>query len=167
MYTWRRVAILSGAVAVAAAAAVSEGCVQVEGGAVEIDWLVRSTDGRAIGSCACADPAIARVRFAVVPQSGGADWCEGREACTFSCDRQTGATSFAVPPGRYALSIIPIDASGQDLRVATDGRANIVMVPAPILRDIRFGQPTHLPALLMTASCADRCSGANPKTACK
>lgn len=160
MHSRRRVAILLGA-------ALVSGCVQVDGGAVEIDWLVRSNDGRAIASCACADPAIARVRFAIVPEGGGADWCDGREACVFSCGRQGGATPFMVPPGRYALSIVPLDADGQDLTVATEQRPNVAVVPAPILRDVSFGQPTHLPALLINAGCADRCSGANPKTACK
>jgi hypothetical protein len=161
MPTRRRAAFLGGVVAVIA------GCVQVDGGAVEIDWLVRARDGRAIASCGCADPAIQQVRFSLVPQTGGADWCEGRAACTFSCERQTGATPFAVPPGRYALSIVPLDAHGQDLRIATTERPSVVTVPAPILRDVSYGQPTHLPALLINAGCAERCSGADVTRACQ
>jgi hypothetical protein len=167
------VAILWGAVAGlaaagAVAAVVAAGCVDVNGGAVEIEWLVRSSDGRAIGSCGCADPAIARVRFSIVSLAGGADWCDTHAGvCTFSCERQTGATPFAVTPGRYALSIVPLDAQGQDLRVATTERTRVAVVPAPILRDVSFGQPTHLPALLISARCADRCSGSNPQSACK
>ena len=43
------------------------GCVDIDGGAIEANWVLRTRDGRAIEGCGCADPPIARVRFFVMP----------------------------------------------------------------------------------------------------
>src|SRR5437016_2283904 len=81
------------------------GCVRIDGGAVEVSWVVRSTDGRAITDCSCADPPIAKVRINLLGVNGDIDGtqpCEApanRAACEFPCQRQTGATPFNIKPG--------------------------------------------------------------------
>src|SRR6266850_103355 len=83
------------------------GCVQINGGAVEVSWVVHA-NGRAITDCSCAvaptadvgAPPIAGVRIEIVGQHGaidGARPCAGRAQCQFACQRQTGATPFDIP----------------------------------------------------------------------
>src|SRR3982751_5380405 len=66
------------------------GCVQIDGGSIEANWVVRTYDGRAMDGCDCADPSLSRIRFvaALVDPSGalGADVCAGRPECEFSCN---------------------------------------------------------------------------------
>src|SRR4051794_7980346 len=115
-----------------AAAAVS--CVPIDGGAVEASWVLRTEDGRAISSCSCVDPPIAAVRFTLVGASGEVEGrlpCSDQAACQFSCQRQTGATPFDIPPGFYLISLVPVDAAGQALTT--------VRTPAPVLREVVKG----------------------------
>jgi hypothetical protein len=144
------------------------GCVRIDGGAIEANWVVRTYDGRAMSGCGCADPAIARVRFvaAQVDAEGhlGADVCAGRSDCEFSCDSQRGATPFFVPAGRYAISISAIAPGG--IPVPGSGGSTGVQLQAPILRDVVFGQPTQLEAFAIEANCANRCGGNQTTQAC-
>ena len=140
-----------------AAAAVS--CVPIDGGAVEASWVVRTDDGRAITDCRCSDPEIAGVRLKLVGASGevkGALPCQDRDSCQFTCQRHTGATPFDIPPGFYLISLVPVDAAGQDLTALQPPRQ--VMTPAPVLREVVKGQPTQLDALAIVGKCASSCS---------
>src|SRR5215208_4364359 len=125
-----------------AAAAVS--CVSIDGGAVEVNWVVRTDDGRAITDCSCSDPQIASLRLQLVGASGdvkGATPCQDRTSCQFPCQRHTGATPFDIPPGFYLISLVPVDAAGQDLSLL---QAPLhVQTPAPVLREVVKGQPTQ------------------------
>ncbi len=145
-------------------------CVSIDGGSVEASWVVRSPDGRAISDCGCSDPEIKRVRLVLVGDSPesirGTRPCDGKATCEFPCQRQTGATHFDIPAGRYAIGIVPLDATGKDLSVAGGG-ARPVRVPAPLVRDVVFGQPTQLAALLIAADCAGACAGANENAVCR
>lgn len=147
-----------------AAAFAASACVAVDGGAVEVSWVVRSADGQAINECGCADPRIDRVRVTLVGADGspvaGQRPCDGRAACTFPCQRQTGATPFDIPPGRYLISLAPLDAEGRDLTCGA-AQADCVRVVSPIARDVVDAQPTQLPAILLTAECAASCSSAS------
>jgi hypothetical protein len=147
-----------------AVAAVS--CVPIDGGAVETSWVVRTEDGRAITDCQCSDPQIAKVRLKLVGASGTVKEtlpCQDRSSCEFSCQRHTGATPFDIPPGFYLISLIPVDAAGQDLTVLAPGSQ--VETPAPILREVVRGQPTQLDALALVGKCASSCS-ANQNRVC-
>jgi hypothetical protein len=141
-----------------AAAAVS--CVPIDGGAVEASWVVRTDDGRAITNCSCSDPQIASVRLRLVGASAevkGIMPCQDRSSCQFSCQRQTGATPFDIPPGFYLISLVPVDAAGQDLTALEPPQQ--VLTPAPVLREVVKGQPTQLDALSIVGKCAPSCSG--------
>jgi len=141
-----------------AAAAVS--CVSIDGGAVEANWVVRTDDGRAITDCACSDPQIASVRLRLVGAWGDVKDttpCQDRTSCQFSCQRHTGATPFDIPPGFYLISLVPVDATGQDLTALAPPLH--VQTPAPVLREVVKGQPTQLDALAIVGRCAPSCSG--------
>jgi hypothetical protein len=159
-------AVLS-AVFVLGAAVAGGACVPIDGGAVEASWVVRSREGAAITDCACSDPEIASVRFALVGARGevmGQTPCTGRTNCAFSCQRHTGATPFDIPPGFYLMSLIPVDAAGQDLTVPDPARGQ-ASTPAPVLREVVRGQPTELDAFALVAGCSQRC-GANNSNVC-
>jgi hypothetical protein len=146
------------------------GCVRIDGGAVEISWVVRSYDGRAITDCGCSDPQIAEVQLDLVGMGGDIDGttpCEGRPECQFPCQRQTGSTPFEIPQGRagadgvapqYKISLTPLGTDGSPLAG--------VQGPAPILRSVVRGQPTEVEAFLLVAQCAVACSGMNTSGVC-
>ena len=138
------------------------GCVEIDGGAIEASWVLRTFDGRAISGCGCASPEIARIRFVVrdVGDDGalGEDVCAGRPGCEFACRSQRGATPFFVPPGRYAIALSPLDAAGTPLGAAAPGMEG-VRVPAPILREVVYARPTQLDAVAIETGCAQACNG--------
>jgi len=140
------------------------GCVQIDGGAIEVSWVVHA-NGRAITDCSCADPAIASVRIDVTGQGGSIDGtrpCEGRARCQFACGRQTGATPFDIPETHgdemYAIQVVAVGADGVDLPA--------VMAPASILRTVTRGQPTEVEAFLLSAGCNIDCGGMNKSGVC-
>jgi hypothetical protein len=138
------------------------GCVEVDGGAIEASWVLRTADGRAISGCGCANPAIARVRFVVRTVGDdnmpGQDVCAGQPGCEFPCRSQRGATPFFVPGGRYAISFAPLDPAGTALSAGAPGSGS-VRVPAPILREVVHGRPTQLDAVAIETGCAQACNG--------
>jgi len=139
-----------------AAASSVVSCVPIDGGAVEASWLVVGRDGHAIARCLCSDPQIDRVMMKLVGVSAevsGTEPCRDRSTCQFSCERRTGATPFDIPPGEYLMSLVAVDAAGQDLGTG-DKR---VETPAPVLRSVVRGQPTQLDALALIAGCAPSC----------
>jgi hypothetical protein len=139
-------------------------CVQIDGGAVEVSWVVHA-NGRAITDCSCADPQIDRVRINLVGRGGtieGTTPCDGRAQCEFSCQRQTGATPFDIPEThgdeRYEVSVVPVGKDGTDLLQ--------IVTPAPILRTVTRGQPTEVEAFLLEAGCFPACEGMNKSGVC-
>ena len=136
-------------------------CVEINGGAVEISWVIRSDTGSAITDCGCAEPAIAKVRLVLVGRGepgspiDGATPCAGQAQCDFDCSRQTGSTAFNIQEThgreRYAVWVEAI---------GTDGNAipeNVVMRPALILREVVRGQPTEVESMQLVANCAAAC----------
>jgi len=139
-------------------------CVKVDGGAVEVSWVVRTDDGRAITDCGCTDPRVQSVRLNLRRTDDGSRPCDGRAECQFDCQRGGGATAFDVAPGSYAISLTPLDSHGDDLTMATDSP---VHTPAPILRDVVHGQPAEIETfLLVVARCASNCSGSSGTGVC-
>ena len=127
----------------AAGLAGSAACVDVNGGAVELSWSIRTESG---ASSNCGKANIARVELC------------GRDLATpavtdcalrhsWACGDQHGTTAFDISPGRYELSIALICPKSDDVTMAT--------VPAPIVRDISEGDVAQLNALLITGNGAD------------
>lgn len=132
------------------------GCVDIDGGAVEIAWAVFTKDGRAITDCACADPPIPYVRLNLASDPGGAiQPCAGLAACRLACNRKIGATPFIIPPGRYLMSLVAVGADGADLAEGA------VESPAPQSRAVVRGQPTELEAYMLRTNCAVQCNSAD------
>jgi hypothetical protein len=146
------------------------GCVSIDGGAVEASWDIHALDGRGIADCSCTCPEVAKVRFSVVPAAGGADLCAGRAACQFPCRAKHGATPFDIPPGDYALSLVPQGADGQDLigPIVQDAGATCSAQSgvAPTLRTVGKGQLTQLNAAVIQADCAPVCGGSDSTKVC-
>jgi hypothetical protein len=144
------------AVLVLSFACLVAGCVEIDGGAVEISWVIRSKAGSAITDCGCASPSISRVRLALGGIGGAVDDtkpCAANAQCDFPCGRQTGATAFNIPEThgaeRYQVSIEALGMDGSPLLQ--------VMAPAPILREVVRGQPTEVASMELVAECATEC----------
>lgn len=152
--------------AIALVASLSPACVKIHGGAVEISWVVISPSGSGITDCSCADPAIAKVRLVLVGVHGdggaieGATPCAGQAQCDFSCQNQTGATQFDIPPTGptewYRATVVAVDGSGAEI---PQTEIMTPPTPAPILLQVSEGQPTEVDAFTLVAPCAPACSG--------
>src|SRR5262245_57261353 len=86
------------------------GCIEVNGGAVELAWSIRTLDG--MTSDGAADQAnISAVALCVRDcESQSAGVCQGATVCpaySFQCDRFHGATRFDITPGKKELWIVP------------------------------------------------------------
>jgi hypothetical protein len=130
--------------------------VEIDGGAVEMSWVIRSESGSAITDCGCASPSISTVRLDLTGVGGAVDNtkpCAGNAQCDFPCARQTGATAFNIPEThgdeRYQVSITALGMDGSPLLQ--------VMAPAPILREVVRGQPTEVASMQLVAECAAEC----------
>ena len=134
----------------------SAACVEIDGGAVEISWVIRSDTGSAITDCGCASPSIATVRLKLTGVGGTIEDyqpCAGNAHCDFPCGRQTGSTPFNIKEThgdeRYQVSIAAVGTDGTELLQ--------VMTPAPILREVVRGQPAEVESMQLVALCAPEC----------
>jgi hypothetical protein len=138
-------------------AGLSTSCVEIDGGAVEVSWVIRSKAGAAITDCGCASPPIGEVRLDLLGIGGAVEGkrpCADNAQCDFPCARQTGATPFSIPEThgdeRYQVSITALGTDGAPLALQ-------VMAPAPILREVVRGQPTEIASIQLVAECATEC----------
>jgi len=113
-------------------------CVDINGGAVELSWSLRQQDGSGI---TCAEAQVARIQLCYTPEGGG-----GVADCSneWPCTDVRGTTDFDVPPGRYALSIVPV--------CAQPGQTISAVVPPPIVRDVTLGDVVQMNALLVVGT---------------
>jgi hypothetical protein len=142
-------------------------CKHVDGGAVEASWIFVTPDGRGINDCACTCPAIATIRMQLLPQDGGGDPCAGRAACEFSCNQQTGATQFDIPPGIYQVRLVPVGTDGADVTGGEAGPCTTEGRSFSKLQEVVAGRVTQLEALQMLAGCAPECGGSNSGNVCR
>jgi hypothetical protein len=142
------------------------GCVSIDGGAVEVSWVVVTPDGRRIANCACTCPPVAKVRLQLLPTAGGDDPCAGRASCQFGCDSQSGATRFDIPPGNYAISLVPVGADGNDITNGEAGTCSAGPGAHPEVRDVVKGRVTGLDSKLVLADCAAECGGSDNRKVC-
>jgi hypothetical protein len=135
------------------------GCVPIDGGAVEVSWIVATHDGRGIASCGCTCPPVAKIRLQMVPKSGGSDPCAGRDSCQFSCDQRSGATRFDIPPGTYDVLLVPVGADGLDIAPGAPLVCGAESSIAPVERDVIKGRVTEIDSIIVLADCAADCGG--------
>lgn len=160
--------------ALAIVASLASACVKINGGAVEISWVVISPSGGGITDCSCADPAIAKVRLVLelvggdggaVMADGGAITtpCAGQAQCDFPCQNQTGATQFDIPPTgpgeSYAAWVVAVGNDGLEIPQTPQTGIMTPATPAPILLQVSNGQPTEVDAFTLVAPCSPACSG--------
>ena len=142
------------------------GCVAIDGGSVETSWVVVTHDNRGIGDCGCTCPPIAKVRLQLLPIAGGSDPCVGRSECQFSCNAQSGATRFDIPPGTYAISLVPVGADGNDIPTGEVGTCRAAAGVDPTVREVLKGRVTQLDAVTLQADCAAECGGLDSTKVC-
>jgi hypothetical protein len=120
------------------------GCVEVNGGAVELSWVIRDVNGT---TCSCERAEIDRVvLYARDCSSRNADGScvgmTGERVGMWACDDKHGITGFVIDEGRWAFSIEPVLVSGY---------AATADVPPPVIRDVVEGEPTQLDAWLIVS----------------
>ncbi len=149
--------------ALAIVASLVPACVKINGGAVEISWVVISPSGGGINDCSCADPPIAKVRLVLYGKGGtieGTTPCAGQAQCDFPCQNQTGATQFDIPPTgpgeSYSVSVVTVGNDGIEI---PQTEIMTPATPAPILLQVSNGQPTEVDAFTLVAPCSLACSG--------
>lgn len=127
------------------------GCLKLDGGAVEVSWVIRDTDQRA-RTCKEADIAHVRVQVLRENDDGGLDdLCRSGEVgrCTFECETGNGTTPFRIPAGWYFFALEVRNSDGQRKPLSE------VQVPAPTLRRVLRGQVVDLGVWQVVVTAAD------------
>jgi hypothetical protein len=107
-----------------------------------------------------------KVRIRLVPVAGGSDPCAGQAACQFSCDQGSGATRFDIPPGSYAVSVVPVGADGNDIPTGAVGTCSARAGIDPVVREVVQGRVTQLDATTVLTDCAAECGGSDNNKVC-
>jgi hypothetical protein len=114
--------------------------VQVDGGAIELSWSLRSFTGDPIDQCTNADISTIRVWWEADDESD-------RPAFTdFACEESRGVTGFEVPEGTTRVWVEPVCTDGAEAAPDT------YQAPAPIVRDVSNGDVITLNSLLIVVS---------------
>jgi hypothetical protein len=85
----------------------------------------------------------------------------------FSCDLQSGATRFDIPPGIYAIAVVPVGADGNDITNGEAGTCSAGPGVSPVVREVVKGRVTALDAMTVLADCAAECGGSDNTRICK
>lgn len=128
----------------AALTAAAGACIEIDGGAVELSWSLRSFDGERVDSCASARVDEVRVCWESVEDDASTGICEGSEF--FPCGEENGVSGFEIPPGRAAFWIEPICVDGSPAEVGS------YQVPPPIVRTVEDGKIVTLNSLLIVVT---------------
>lgn len=125
------------------------GCIEIDGGAVELSWSLRSFDGASVQACPDARIQSVRLCWETLPDgstSAGGDACRATQRQKFPCGEYSGVTGFDLPPGSTAFWIEPVCTDGE----AAD--AETYQVPPPIVRTVEEGKIVSLNSLLLVVS---------------
>lgn len=121
------------------------GCTKIEGGAVEVAWVLRRSDNTAADCDDSRLPSqyhIDRIRLRVIPEDDpGMDLCASVDplsTCEFACKAGVGTSAFDIPDGVYFFDLVPITQDGSVIP------SSVVALPAPLRRNIRDGDITDL-----------------------
>jgi hypothetical protein len=125
------------------------GCVGIDGGAIELSWSLRNTEGEGVAECATARVGEMRLFWDVENAAEGSTRYE-----TFPCDPPRAATRFEIPPGTASIWLVPVCENGEP---AADGTYE---APAPIVRSVIEGEVVTLNALLVVVRTTNCGTGA-------
>lgn len=135
-------------------------CVDVEGGAVELAWTLRTFDGSTRVSCAEARIAEVRVCWQPLDESVTAPACVAGQYRAFPCEAERGVSRFEIPPGSTQFWVEPVCEDGAPAAERT------FQVPRPIGRQVQDGKVAALDALLIVASATTRADRQCPPAGC-
>ena len=134
--------------ALLALCALAAGCIEIDGGAVELSWSLRDFDGQAVE--ACGDARIAEVEICWQPVAGDTPSidvaCRPGQRESFPCAEENGVSGFTIPPGPTAFWAHPICRGGEPADEET------FQAPAPIVRTVHEGRIVTLNSLLLVVS---------------
>jgi hypothetical protein len=116
-------------------------CTDVNGGAIELSWKLRPSNGLPCGSESCCDESRVQqialhwdvVDGAGATVSGGESW---------SCSENRAVTRFEVPSGEATLWVVPVCGGG-------DAPPERFEAPAPLVRTVTDGAVMSLPAFVI------------------
>jgi len=127
-------------------------CIEIDGGAAELSWSLRSQDGASIETC--ADVRVQLVRLCWGPADGqvlgSGQECRSGQRRDFPCGESSGITAFNLEPGPTAFWVEPVCIDGASADAGT------YQVPPPIVRNVEEGQIVSLNSLLLVVNPADR-----------
>lgn len=134
------------------------GCVEVNGGAVEIRWDIRDLGGARVGCEGDGEDPGARqllklsklyFQLELKDAISGQDTClEQGETCRFECttgsnEILSGSTPFSIPEGRYLMTSYAVG-QPQGAEPRRLGVSDRVVAPYPVLRQVAEGEVTDL-----------------------
>jgi hypothetical protein len=130
----------------------STGCIDIDGGAAEVSWSLRSADGDSIEACQDVDVRDVRLCWEAVADGsvlGGGGECQSGQRRSFPCGESSGVTGFNLDPGRTAFWIEPVCIDGDPADAGT------YQVPPPIVRTVEDGEIVSLNSLLLVVNPTD------------
>jgi hypothetical protein len=129
------------------------GCIDVEGGAAELSWSLRTFEGDGLDSDACADLDMDRIRlcWTSLDDAGAASGCRPGASASWECERGSGVTGFVIPAGRTSFWIEPVCNDGVVARTTT------YQAPPPLVRQVFEGQVVTLNSLLLVVTNPKEC----------
>lgn len=133
----------------------SVGCVQIEGGAVELSWSIRDFEDDKVE---CGDADIESIRICWQAVSSGSP-LECRLFHSFDCLASRGVSEFEIDEGETAFFVQPrCNVDGVELVPVGD-----YQVPAPIVRTVKKGKVVTLNQLLVLVTSPDGCNRSNDR----
>lgn len=122
-------------------------CIDIEGGAAEVSWSLRSFEGVAVETCGETRIEDIRLCWALAEEEGAtADPTCDRGHRDFPCGESSGVTGFQLEPGTTAFWIEPLCVGGEPAVAGT------YQVPPPIVRNVEQGEIVSLNSLLLVVS---------------
>ena len=121
-------------------------CIEIDGGAAEVSWSLRSQEGESVDSCRGALIHDVRLCWEAVDEGsvlGSGGPCRSQHRRSFPCEESSGITAFNLEPGQTAFWIEPICDDGAPADAGT------YQVPPPIVRNVEDGQIVSLNSLLL------------------
>jgi hypothetical protein len=135
--TWIALALTTGSI----------GCIEIDGGAAELSWSLRSFDGASVDSC--DEARVDKLRLCwqpLGPDDGGLEpgvRCTPGRRTAFLCEEASGITGFDLEPGSTSFWIEPVCLDGEPPTPGT------YQVPPPIVRTVEEGRIVTLNSLLL------------------
>jgi len=134
-------------------ASLSVQCVDIDGGAAELTWSLRTIEGESIAGEDCQSARISKIRLCWNSLEDGDSGCRPGQFRDFACEEENGVTLFEIPPGRAKFNVEPICLDGRPAAIGT------YQGPPEIVRMVRDAEVVTLAAFLIAVPDPKTCSG--------